>query len=543
MAVITIIGILLALILAASIDADKQAKTQATQALIQKLDTALSDRFDALMQSTPTPTPAHGYMGSVYNQGTPIPPLSGIFPYTQQAQTLLRAQVIATFDYIKSELPDTFFVDPGFYGNSTSYSGPYPFNFTGVPFFGTATAASTLAPPALAGLAPVVLPLGNSMDNAPANGSYGSQGLQSNSTTNWAGTGIYGASYIAASGLYKNLGYLPQGYDGADNNGNGLIDEWAEGIQNDPAIPSPENPTVMTTVSQLVRSRLGNHKHNTARSEMLYALLVEGAGPWGAAFSRDDFSDKEVQDTDGDGLPEFVDGWGQPLQFFRWPVLYHSDYQRGQVIPAAAGSAWTLNYPYSSALDQREVDPLDQNQQLTAPGWWSITGVGGLAANNSYPTFATAGPPLPSNSGASLAVQTFGTFFHRLTEPKPVTQNVQFFLWDRGGSYRRAFYTKFLILSAGPNSQPGVFLYSDTALQTLGGNASLALIANENNAMQFGLDVADFTGNATIQATAITGGSSNDPANPNSEDIQNNGQDDITNHNIASAGGLGGPGS
>ena len=65
---------------------------------------------------------------------------------------------------------------------------------------------------------------------------------------------------------------------------------------------------------------------------MLYALLVEGRGPLGSVFSRDDFTDKEVQDTDGDGLPEFVDAWGKPLQFFRWPMLYHSDIQRGQVI-------------------------------------------------------------------------------------------------------------------------------------------------------------------------------------------------------------------
>ena len=43
-------------------------------------------------------------------------------------------------------------------------------------------------------------------------------------------------------------------------------------------------------------------------------------GPLGSVFSPDDFSDREVKDTDGDGLPEFVDAWGQPLQFFRWPL-------------------------------------------------------------------------------------------------------------------------------------------------------------------------------------------------------------------------------
>jgi len=548
LAVITIIAILLSLVLAASIDADKQARTQATQALLPKLDTALSDRFDALMQATPNPNISHAYMGAVYSSlaASQQNPQGMIPPGPALALTLLRAQVFATFDYIKSEMPDTFFIDPGFYGNTGSYNGPYPFNFAAVPFSGTNTVVANVGPPAVAALAPVILPLGNSMDNIPANGSYGAQGLQSNNTTNWAGTGIYGASYVAASGLYKNLGYLPQGYDGTDNNGDGRIDEWAEGIGTDPQIPSPNNPAVTTSVSALVLSRLLNHKHITARSEMLYALLVEGAGPWGAAFSKDEFSDKEVQDTDGDGLPEFVDGWGQPLQFFRWPILYHSNYQRGQNIAAVAGQAWTLNFPYQSILDQRELDPLDLNQQLTAPGWWSVSGVGGLSANNLYPTFTLAGPPLPANSNASLAVQTFGAFFHRLTEPMPIPQPSQF-LWDRGNTYRRAFYTKFLVLSAGPSQLPGVFLYSDAAIQSFGANASLALIANENNAMQFGLDVADFTGTATIQNAQIpvnpNNPSSVDPTTPTSFDIQLNGQDDITTHNLQSAGGLGGPGS
>ncbi len=551
LAVITIIGILLSLVLAASLDADKQARLQATQALIQKLDTALSDRMDALLQSTPSPNWAHGYLAATFSslavsQQNPqgmIPPIldtSGTVD-NPEIKTTLRAQTIATYDYIKRELPDVFFVDPNFVGNSSSYAGPYPFNFTGVPYAGTPIDPN--------GLGNYILPLGHMVQgpliltgvaNAYGDGFVPQSGLaagilqSSNPTLGYTGSGIYGASYTAAAGIYKNLGYLPTGYDGIDNNQNGLVDEWGEGVN--------------ATNSTLVTTHVQNHTHITARSEMLYALLVEGAGSWGAAFSRDDFSDKEVQDTDGDGLPEFVDGWGQPLQFFRWPVLYHSDYQRGQTLSAVAGQAWTLAYPYINLLDTREQDTLDLNQQLVAPGWWSSSGIGGLAANNSYPTFTPAGPPLPSNSGASVGVQTFGAFFHRLTEPMPLGQNQNAFLWDRGGSYRRAFYSKFLILSAGPNGAPGVFLYSDPALHALGQNAPLALIANENNAMQFGLDLIDSSGLgfmnvATYQNSGISGLSSNDPANPNSLDIQLAGQDDITNHNLQSAGGLGGPGS
>ena len=141
----------------------------------------------------------------------------------------------------------------------------------------------------------------------------------------YTGSGINGASYTAAAALYKNLGYAPEGYDMIDNDGNGLVDDWPEGISGGNA-------------AQII-ANLQAHKHNTARAEMLYAILVEGAGPLGSVFNRDDFTDKEVRDTDGDGLPEFVDAWGQPLQFFRWPLLYHSDIQRGQAFVSASAAA------------------------------------------------------------------------------------------------------------------------------------------------------------------------------------------------------------
>ena len=144
------------------------------------------------------------------------------------------------------------------------------------------------------------------------------------------------------------------------------VDEWGEGVN--------------SSNQALVTGNLQRHTHNTARSEMLYAILVEGRGPLGSVFSRDDFTDKEVQDTDGDGLPEFVDAWGQPLQFFRWPLLYHSDLQRGQVISSTGAPvdqsstpppAGTLLLPYKTVYEEREQDPLDVNQQLMAPSWWS----------------------------------------------------------------------------------------------------------------------------------------------------------------------------
>ncbi len=90
---------------------------------------------------------------------------------------------------------------------------------------------------------------------------------------------------------------------------------------------------------------------------MLYALLVEARGPLGSVFNADDFTNKEVQDTDHDGLPEFVDAWGEPLYFYRWPLYFTSDIQKGAAT-------------YTSVFETREQNPLDPSQQLLAPAWW-----------------------------------------------------------------------------------------------------------------------------------------------------------------------------
>ncbi len=62
-------------------------------------------------------------------------------------------------------------------------------------------------------------------------------------------------------------------------------------------------------------------------------------------------------------------------------------------------------------------------------------------------------------------MNAFQALFHTLCEPLPNPGGLPNY-WDRGGTYplRRAFYSKFLILSGGPDLVPGVFLYSDAGL-------------------------------------------------------------------------------
>lgn len=63
-------------------------------------------------------------------------------------------------------------------------------------------------------------------------------------------------------------------------------------------------------------------EHQSA--ECLYMLIVYGTGDGEA---RTLFPESNVGDTDGDGAPEFIDGWGNPISFMRWAPGFVSDIQ------------------------------------------------------------------------------------------------------------------------------------------------------------------------------------------------------------------------
>lgn len=84
----------------------------------------------------------------------------------------------------------------------------------------------------------------------------------------------------------------------------------------------------------------GGHDVETESSELMYFLLTEMQGFGMEPGDLDQFTSNEIQDTDGDGLPEFVDGWGHPLRFYRWPT---------RLIRPATTSA-TLGTPDQNAI-------------------------------------------------------------------------------------------------------------------------------------------------------------------------------------------------
>ncbi len=80
-----------------------------------------------------------------------------------------------------------------------------------------------------------------------------------------------------------------------------------------------------------ITNKYGTNTFNAATesAEVLYYILTSGPIPGKGRrkvisgigqTQTDEFSGADTADTDGDGLPEFVDGWGNPLRFYRWPT-------------------------------------------------------------------------------------------------------------------------------------------------------------------------------------------------------------------------------
>ena len=151
------------------------------------------------------------------------------------------------------------------------------------------------------------------------------------------------------------------------------------------------------------------------------------------------------------GCLEFVDAWGQPLQFFRWPVLYHSDLQRGQVI-----------LPDPNTANNNNLLPPYQSYDSTTAGVNDWCGFSGTGPRSAGPEPATDGPAVvvadgsgrPGGGqqqlavcrklaagllagGAAEACRHSSIFFHRLTEPVPLGSSPPGLYWDRSGSYLR----------------------------------------------------------------------------------------------------------
>lgn len=70
-------------------------------------------------------------------------------------------------------------------------------------------------------------------------------------------------------------------------------------------------------------NRVGDIRTNES-AECLYLVIMNACGDGEA---RTLIPESSIGDTDGDGAPEFLDGWGQPISFVRWAPGFESDIQ------------------------------------------------------------------------------------------------------------------------------------------------------------------------------------------------------------------------
>ena len=80
------------------------------------------------------------------------------------------------------------------------------------------------------------------------------------------------------------------------------------------------------------------------------------------------FSENSIGDTDGDGAPEFLDGWKHPINFLRWAPGFDSQIQ------IDAHQFDTQDPDSSTAMENRRPPPitipLTCSELTTSPFAW-----------------------------------------------------------------------------------------------------------------------------------------------------------------------------
>lgn len=107
---------------------------------------------------------------------------------------------------------------------------------------------------------------------------------------------------------------------------------------------------------------LGSDGGLSISSEYLYFVLTQYNGLGIAPVGEDAFNASEVADTDGDGLKEFIDGWGRPLRFYHWPSRLFRPYGVGTIRRDVAGAFFDGLPPVPTSSSERDplaVDPDD----------------------------------------------------------------------------------------------------------------------------------------------------------------------------------------
>lgn len=130
-----------------------------------------------------------------------------------------------------------------------------------------------------------------------------------------------------------------------------------------PFIPTSETTPLQAALRSIIASDSLNSSLSgdpiIANAELLYLVVMNGDPE-----ARSLFAEREVNDVDKNGLNEFIDGWGNPICWFRWaPGLDSSDRQ-----PLISDVESQLNN--FGSLDAKDKDPFDPS--CVGDGWFLV---------------------------------------------------------------------------------------------------------------------------------------------------------------------------
>jgi prepilin-type N-terminal cleavage/methylation domain-containing protein len=150
--------------------------------------------------------------------------------------------------------------------------------------------------------------------------------------------------------------------------------------------------------TQNTNPRGASHQSVTDSAECLYLIITKGPLFDTEPPSAADLKAIETADTDGDGIPEIVDAWGQPLRFYRWPT---------RLIRPSVTSPWTTPGPIDEIL--QPTGPPTTPMVLLSPTPlrlamlgampraslqpWKTGGTYGLGSQVVQPNLTPASPP------------------------------------------------------------------------------------------------------------------------------------------------------
>ena len=203
-----------------------------------------------------------------------------------------------------------------------------------------------------------------------------------------------------------------------------MPDRWNDVTQSDGSAPSSVVLTRQTALAlryrNAFRTNLPEASVSTGNAECLYQIVM--STPEAAGL----FTSGEIGDTDGDGLREFLDGWGQPIQFIRWPAGFVDFAGDGLDDPAGRGDPpgptvepvvqWGSPSDRQSGDHELQPDPFDPYkivQRLAEDG--KIPDDGGQYLL--YPLIFSSGPDevADMNWGTTLSGTSLVHFKYALT--------------------------------------------------------------------------------------------------------------------------------